>query len=52
MFIVLVPEVYSTIPCPILEDLIRIYKMDLEMFDYEVESFRKICEKSDSGTAM
>jgi hypothetical protein len=44
-------EFYSTIPCNVLEQLIAIYRMDLDMFDYDVDSFRQICDKGNSSTA-
>ena len=43
-------EFYAGIPCDLLEQLIHLYKMDLDMFDYEVDSFRKICDRSIHST--
>ena len=37
---------YSNITCSEISKLEIVYKMDLEMFDYEVESFRKYCLNS------
>ena len=45
-------EFYSGIPCDLLEQLIHLYKMDLDMFDYEVDSFRKICDSSDRSSTV
>jgi hypothetical protein len=37
-------EFYSTIPCQVLEQLIGLYRMDLDMFDYDVQEFRNLCK--------
>ena len=36
---------FSDVPCSLLSKLIQVYKMDLEMFEYSVEDFKKICSK-------
>ena len=36
-------EFYSKIPCPLLQRLYEIYKMDFEMFGYSAEPFFNMC---------
>ena len=45
-------EFYSTIPCQILEQLISVYKMDIEMFDYDVTPFKNICDKGNATSNL
>jgi len=36
---------YSTIPCQTLEKLVLLYGMDMEMFNYDDNLFKNICQK-------
>ena len=36
---------FSDVPCSLLSKLIQVYKMDLEMFEYSVDDFKKTCSK-------
>ena len=39
---------FTDVPCSLLSKLIQVYKMDLEMFEYSVDDFKKNCSKENS----
>ena len=41
---------YSGVPCDLLRHVAEVYKMDLELYEYELEPFLQICSKG-SGAA-
>jgi hypothetical protein len=40
-------EFYSAVPCPLLEQLIGVYQMDLDLFEYDAQDFRRLCKKAE-----
>ena len=38
-------QYFTSITCNELNNLVKVYEMDLQMFDYEIEPFLELCLK-------